>query len=99
MKKLIEHELLSFGFLPLLLVIELLISKEKYEICSIISEVLNEQSNKYNLKFPTKYNEEAIEEMKYCFMKHHNLSGDITEKNHIIYAKEILNKIENYENI
>lgn len=67
--------------------------EEAYELCSVILSVLKEHSKKYNLVVPLKYNEEAIEEMKYIFMKYHNLSGDITEQNHKQYAIDILTEI------
>lgn len=93
-KKLIEDKLFSFGFLPLLLVMEILQDKEKYELCSIIMEVLQEHSTKYNFYIPTKFNAESIELMKYNFMKYHNLSGDIAYNNNAFYAAEIIYEME-----
>ena len=89
----IEDNLFSFGFLPLLLVMKIYQDKEKYELCSIILKVLNEHSQKYKFKIPARYNADAIEEMKYNFMKHHNLSGNITEYNHAWYAAKIITEI------
>jgi hypothetical protein len=89
----IEKSLLSYGFLSLLLVMETLQELEEYELCSVILNVLKEHSKKYNIVVPLKYNEDAIEEMKYNFMKYHNLSGEITEQNHKQYAIDILTEI------
>ena len=91
----IRIKFLSFGFLPLLKVMEIFQDEEKYELCSVIQEVLKEFSDKYNLKIPLKYNEDAIEEMKYNFMKYHNLSGETAFGNLESYVEDILTEIKN----
>lgn len=93
----IEKYLFSFGFLPLLLVMEVFQQGEKYEWCAIILKVLRKYSDKYGFNIPEKYNKDAIEEMKYNFWKYHNLSGDVAEKNTPYYAAEIYNDILEYE--
>ncbi|MDD5013484.1 MAG: hypothetical protein PHW73_00095 [Atribacterota bacterium] len=93
-KEFIERQLFSFGFLPLLLVIEILQDEEKYELCAIILKVLNEHSEKYGFAIPKQFTDQAVEEMKYNFMKYHKLSGDIAYKNNAWYGAEILTKLE-----
>jgi hypothetical protein len=92
-KEFIEKQLFSFGFLPLLLVMEILQDEEKYELCSIILQVLNEHSEKYGFYIPKQFTDQAVEEMKYNFMKYHNLSGDIAYYNNPWYAANILTEI------
>ncbi|MDD5358373.1 MAG: hypothetical protein PHX80_04450 [Candidatus Nanoarchaeia archaeon] len=89
-KKFIEQQIFAFGFLPLLLVMEILQDEEKYELCAIILQVLNEHSEKYGFVIPKQFSEQAVEEMKYNFMKYYNLSGDITYRNNTWYAANIL---------
>jgi hypothetical protein len=89
-KKFIEQQLLAFGFLPMLLVMEILQDEEKYELCAIILEVLNEHSKKYEFTIPKHFNDQAVEEMKYNFMKYFNLSGETAYNNNPLYASTTL---------
>ena len=88
--ELIEKHLWSFGFLPLLLVLEILEDEEHYQWCNTILEVLRKHSKKYDFDIPKRYSIEAIIQMKINFMAYHGLSGDIAEKNSVWYATAIL---------
>lgn len=94
MKKLIEKQLWAFGFLPLLLVIEILEDEEQYELCGLIHDILEEHSKKFEFKIPDKYCPDAVLQMKQNFIDMFGLSGDIAYQNNASYANDILNKIE-----
>jgi len=91
---LIEKHLWAFGFLPLLLVMEIFENEEEYECCNDILKVLNRHSKKYGCYIPKKYSQEAIIQMKINFMSDFGLSGDIAYNNNAWYAAEILYKIQ-----
>jgi len=97
MNKLIEKHLWAFGFLPLLLVLEILEDGEHYQLCNTILEVLRKHSKKYDLDIPKRYSKEAVIQMKINFMAYHGLSGDVTEKNTPYYATGILLDIARLE--
>ena len=92
-EELIRKCIFSFGFLPMLLVMEILAKDEEYEWCRIIQKVLNKHSDKYDLEIPKKYSGEAVAQMKINFMLSHGLSGETAESNNPYYADEIIKKI------
>lgn len=89
MKKLIEQQILYFGFLPMLTVMEGFEKDEQYEMCQLIQEVLREQSKRFEFEIPVRYDEHAIKLMEGYFMLEFNLTGSIALANHVHYAERI----------
>jgi hypothetical protein len=94
MEKLIRRELFKYGFLPLLLVLEQMEKWEEYEVCTAIVNVIKEHSEIYEVELPTKFDAEAIAQMKIYFMSEYGLSGDIAEANSKYYAIDIIKDIQ-----
>jgi hypothetical protein len=89
----IRKNLMAYGFLPMLLVLETLINKEKYELCHIIWKVYSSFYRKF-ADIPKRFTKEAVTELKEVFYVRFGLSGHTTINNLPYYAEMILEDIE-----
>ena len=95
-KNIIEERLWAFGFLPLLVVMEVMQEEEEYEICGVILDVLRKHSDKFKIDIPTHFTVGAVMKMKEAFKKNFNLSGNIAYNNNAFYAMEIVLDLEKH---
>ena len=95
-KQIYQKEILKYGFLPLLKLLEQNKQQENYEECKIIYDVVNEHSKKYNLNLPTEFDEHAIEEMVVSFWRM-GYSGQVALNNLPSYCEKIKSALLNAE--
>ena len=87
-KEVYQDGIWKYGPITALFLLEKNKAVENYEECKIILEVIREHYKNYDIKWPTEFNDYAIEEMRSAFWKF-GLSGDITLGNIPFYAEEI----------
>lgn len=96
MKKLIDKLLFTYGFLPMVTVIEKLEKEEDYETCVVIYNAIQELSLKIGWLIPTRYDEHAVGFMKANFNEF-GLTGEITLLNNPYYAELVYSEINNFK--
>lgn len=92
-KKEIEISLLEWGFLPILMYMEELISEESYELADIIYKVIRDHNATYHSDIPTQYSEEAVD---YFFeaMRSQGYTGEYSYPNMPNYVDQIRKNVE-----
>jgi len=88
-----KNSINKYGFLPLLFLLSEYEIQEKYTECNTILKILCEHSEKYNLNFSYKFNNNSIEDYKQQFWKL-GLSGEIATKNLLSYVDDIKKELK-----
>lgn len=92
-KKLITKNLVLYGFLPMLLTIQLLEDKKQYKWCEIIIKTLHDFKGQLEIEVPEKHQEGVAQKMRIQFMNHYHLSGRLIFANTGHLADKILQSI------
>ena len=91
-----RQQIWKYGFCPLLLLMAMYEQEQKFEECEFILQALKLHYQEYDLKFPLKFTEQAIEDYMQGFWKH-GLSGKEAVNNLPVYAHEIEQTLIKYE--